>query len=440
MFYLTHWDVSCLGALDTFFQDVTIENDECLPLRHAILALSACNMSRRCPEQSSYLQSVESHTPNRNHQITSQFYYTSAVGQVAKVIRTLTPQSSIQTLAVLVIFCYIESTMGTFPGFACHADGIATLFHTNQAALTTNTGRHLFAAYILSKQQNWWRRQNFTSLCLQRNQPSLSLQADTLEILRSVDAKRTMVTSILCESYRLNTMGLLQLWDDLRQGIDPSVENFVLLLDLESKKLDEWESNLSPRELPRESSRSFDIRGKGRHRALLFESHSAAMNYAYYIAARIMHGLEPHPGTECITLHWMTTLVQIVDGLDEKSCAQKNVYSIGISSLLMACVLRSRDIHIGQWVEDWLRNLSRYSILEEGSFPVAQALAAVVLINTERSHGNEVYAIGLPEDDGGGSGKYSSYHSQSPDKILMQGIRKETGEPFSEYRYLEANT
>ncbi|KAJ5226426.1 hypothetical protein N7468_007651 [Penicillium chermesinum] len=438
-FYLTHWDSSCSGALDHFFQEMTFINDNCLPLKHAILALSACNMSRLWPENGSSLSAPNSFRPHGHHQTAGQSYYTSAVSQVARIISNLNQQSPIYTLAVLVIFCYIEASMGTFTGFACHADGIETFFQINCVVLSTDIGHRLYGAYLLSKYQNWWRRQNFTSFYLQRNQPSLRLSEDIVDILRSIDAKRALMTSILCELYRLNTIGLLQIWESRHKELDVSIDSLLLSLDIESKRLDDWEAKLSPGDLPSESPTSFEIAGDGHHSVLVFGSHWAAMNYAYYIAARIMHCLEPHPGTEEIIRHWMTILVRLVAGLDTQECISKNVYSIGISSLLMACVLRCQDISIGRWVENWLRALYQRTILEEGSFPVAQALATVTLINKERQLGNEVYAIGLPEDDGGGSGKYSSYNSQLLRGVLIKGKKRETKEFFSVYRDLKLN-
>lgn len=438
LFYMTHWDASCLGALDRFFQEITFINDDYLPFKHAILALSASNMSRLRPEKGSSPATTSSHRPHPHHQITGQLYYTSAVSQVARMIKKTTPQSTSHTLAVLVIFCYIESTMGTFPGFACHSEGIETFFRTNWGALSTDTGHRLLSAYILAKLQNWWRRQNFTSFDLQLNQPPVNLSQNTIDILHSVGAQRTLITSTLCESYRLSTMALLQLWDDLRQGLNPSIAELIYSLRGESKRLDDWESMLLSAELPFESSMDFEIPGRGHHKGLAFATHYDAMNYAYYIAARIMHCLEPGSG-KALILHWMTILIRVIFCLGLKDCAQRNVYSIGVSSLLMACILRCNDIYIGQWVETWLRELSRLSVLEEGSFPIAQALAVVSLLNKERSVGTEIYGVGLAEDDGGGSGKYSSYNSQILRGIMIKGSEKSTGEFFCRYRCLEAS-
>jgi hypothetical protein len=223
----------------------------------------------------------------------------------------------------------------------------------------------------------------------------------------------------------LNIIASLRRWED--QG--SAVSEYIALLKNESRKLDDWESRLLPSELPSEPldyTGDFSLTVK----PLLFTSHDNAMNYAYYVVARIMqctenfhHAHRPVQNKQKTTTYWMTILTRIITGLHKPSCAKLNVYSIGISSLLIACLPRCPTLDIGSWIETWLFDLLSSSVLEEGSFPVAQALAVAGLVNQGIDAGNEVCAIGLVEDDGGGGGKYNSYSSQYIDRVVLKGWR-----------------
>jgi len=442
-FYLTHWDKSCLGALDGYFEKFTTLAIDSTPLKHALLALSACNLSRFWPESDGISSAMTAYRPHRNHQAASQHYYSSAVGQVARVINQVSLPSPTHTLAALVLFCYMESTMGNFTAFQFHTDGIAKFIQLKSAEIPPEIGNQLLAAWTLSRYQNWWRRMNFSSFSFQLDQPSIRLNEEVTNTLISVDAKRAIVISILCESYRINTVGGLQLWADQTQILDPTIEECIALLDSESQKLDGWHSTLADSELPIECSSHVELTVNNEFRPLVFESHYYAMNYAYYVVSRIMQCtniLHEHlprseynqeKNEETIS-HWTRLLLRITAGFDVMDCAKKNVYSIGISSLLMACLLRCHDQEIDQWIENWLQGWKALNIPEEGSFPIAQVLQVATLVNKERSIGNHIYHIGLPEDDGGGSGKYKSYNSQHVDTLVVKGIRSGLGTLYSE--------
>jgi hypothetical protein len=449
-FYLTHWDNSCLGALDYFFQNITLLSNHYQPLKHSILALSACNFSRICPEKDvSSTTRISQYRPHRHHQTASQYYYTSALGQVANILSKASSPCPSDTLAILVVFCYIESTMGTFLGFGCHADGIMTFIRAQSNVISTNIGHPLISSYVLARHQSWWRRMNFSSFNFQRQQPSLSLSGDVAAIVHSIDAKRTMVTAIMCESSRISTVALLQLWEDqdrLHNTRHNTADKYIAMLECESRKLDDWELMLSPSDFPNASLSFIDTAINDNVQPLFFKSHYDAMNYAYYIVARIMQCTWHFTRLQHTTMNqaclntdeeritsWMNLLIRVVAGLDKKQCAKRNVYSIGVSSLLMACITRCYDPRIGQWIEKWLRELLGLSVLEEGSFPVTQALALAILVNKERSIGNEIYAIGLPQDDGGGCGKYSSYFSQNIDRIVIKWRERGSNRHYSRH-------
>lgn len=431
----------------------------------ALLALSACNLSRSSPESEFEISSSQiKYRPQRESLLSSQYYYGSAIKRIAKSISKNDPRSPSHTLAVLVLFCYLESAMGNFAGFGCHAQGINTFIRVNFEALSSDSlSRGLTAAWILAERHTWWLRMHFSPFKFQISQQSLCLSVELSDILYSIKARRPIVTSILCESYRINTIGFLQMVPRLeihgKENDQPSVDECITSLRTESSKLDEWHSSLPQSELPVESYHSFEIPGQGTIHPLFFQSHEFAMNYAYYVSSRIMqcttflysitsphyhmsevnekgaHGEEEEEEEEVI--HWMKLLLRIAAGLDKQSSDRENVYSIGISSLLVACLLRCHNQDFGEWVEGWLHEWKSSSILEEGSFPISQSLEITRLINEQRESGKDVYGIGLPDDDGGGMGKYASYVSQHIDKVVLVGRERDSGGLYSEISTLK---
>ncbi|KAE8380482.1 hypothetical protein BDV26DRAFT_257403 [Aspergillus bertholletiae] len=444
LFYLTYWENSCARSLPIFFRQIASMANRHATLMQALLALSACNMSRSSPEGGGEVSSTQvTYRPRREYLLSSQHYYGSAVEQIARSIRRNSLGSPLHTLAVLVLFCYFESSMGNFAGFSCHADGIDTLIQTHFTTIASDhLGPELIAAWIVAKNHNWWLRMNFSSFSLQLSQGCLSLSSDISKILHSINAQRAEITSILCESYRINNLTLLQLGPCGIQQSNLTVDECITSLQIESRKLDEWHATLPHSELPIESFSSFEALDQRSIRPLLFTSHAVAMNYAYYACSRIMqctalfHDLQrpydPSNDAETEATHWMGILLRVVAGLNRQDCFRENVYSIGIASLFPVCLLRCHNVAFGRWVENWLSEWSKVCTLEEGSFPITQALEITRIINQENVAGNDIYAVALPEDDGGGRGKYTSYASQRFDKIILIGRRGSSGQMYSE--------
>ncbi|KAE8142369.1 hypothetical protein BDV38DRAFT_278534 [Aspergillus pseudotamarii] len=226
-----------------------------------------------------------------------------------------------------------------------------------------------------------------------------------------------------------------------------SMDGCIALLRAEEKKLCEWHSQLTPFELPTESFPGLDEAqpSNGHIRPLRFRRHPFAMNYAYYVVARIMqsacflNGLQQYasddqtvPINDETIRFWMRILLRIVAGLSKAECATRNVYTIGMSNLLVACILRSSDLDVGLWIQNWLQDFLSIPILEEGSFPISQALEIVRLVNKERRSGKDIYAIGVTKEDGGGTGKYFSYQSQTIYELVLLGRIRETNYLYSE--------
>ncbi|PYI24351.1 hypothetical protein BO99DRAFT_349886, partial [Aspergillus violaceofuscus CBS 115571] len=447
-FYLTYWESSCIDALGCLFHGINSILDEDNTLKQSLLALAACNISRRSPEGHTN-QGRLIVLPNRTHLLSSQRYYSSAVGETARTLQAKASSSPLTTLAILVLFCLMETAMGNFRGFGWHCQGIAKIIdlqlpHLSQDAL----GKELIAAWLASRLHMWWRRMYFTTFALQLSQRSLSVSPQLTQVLRTIDAQKTLLVSILCESHRVSAIATLQVLSGTHAAslATCTVDECVSLLEAEGRKLDEWHSRLDRSQLPLDvlpqppQGRFSEIA-----HPLLFHSYEAAINYAYYSAARIMQcteilhsradsdeDQEVRPGNDhAVSTSWMIVLLRTVAGLDILECASRNTYSIGIASLLLASVLRCDDLRCGLQVQNWLQKCVDLAILEEGSFPIAQTLDAVRIVNSERAAGRDVYAIGLSEDDGGGSGKYSSYNSQRFRDFVILGRMRRGGSSYS---------
>lgn len=134
------------------------------------------------------------------------------------------------------------------------------------------------------------------------------------------------------------------------------------------------------------------------------------MNYIYYCAARVMncsgvpgspHGVHHHRNNHDADAGYLAIiLLQIAAGLDWPNCLRFNVHTIGIVSLLFACVLRTTNPVVGTWVEDWMIQQGVSDDAEEGSFPNLRVLQALRLVNAGRCAGRNVLAVYQPTDDG----------------------------------------
>jgi hypothetical protein len=180
---------------------------------------------------------------------------------------------------------------------------------------------------------------------------------------------------------------------------------------------------------------------------LHFKSHASAMNFAYYITARVLQCLEPleslHKG--CLinndegcqeTERWIQVLLRIAAGIDWEQCVRLNTYKVGFASLLLACALRTRRLETGLWMQNWLDGHLKGFHFEEGNFPVFQILGTLRLINHERMSGRDVLALFQTMDDQGGSGKLGSYHSQRLSSLWIYGRCRRTGVKCSYRRSL----
>ncbi|CAI7645811.1 unnamed protein product [Penicillium bialowiezense] len=450
VFYSTYWEDHCLPALPPMFRSMT-ELLNFAPLRGAILALSACNISRIQAERksSASLMSTGTYRPNLQHQTRSQLYYSSAI----KKFTALTPDDYSNNLplilAILVTFGYIESSMGNFDGFNCHVQGLSAFLLELREGTKDPLIRDLLAAWFQSQFLVWWARLYFSSFDVQRHLPSIQMPSVLSESPGSLHERRAVVLGILCESHQLNTKETLGYWDEsemLSMAPFPvsQVESrplWVVQLEEASNKLDAWIMHLPQSEQPIEDAVSLIS-------PILFQSHGAALNFAYYVTARIMQctsflyslqAYDPqslHNG--CFeTENWVRLLLQITQGVDMHTSITMNTYTIGFSGLLLAASLRCQDLSLGLEIEQWLQNLKSMQPTEEGAFPIYQTLAVAKAINRQRMLGRDVFCVSQPVDDGGGSPKFHGYNSQLISSLLMHGRWRDSGDFFTEKMELD---
>ncbi|KAK5053684.1 hypothetical protein LTR84_001645 [Exophiala bonariae] len=350
-------------------------------------------------------------------------------------------------LLVILIFAYIEYSSGNFEAFDHHIRGLTTFLDTLQQESGDPSIKSLLAAWMQARLVVWWSRAYYRSVEAQINLPSVPLPAILYSNFGQFEERRVLVLSIMCESHRLNTQavlkycssGLMRTDADARQ-LDHEFEEIQTMLRTEAGKLDEWLLGLPPTEKPRmrditEHSASMDT-------SIYFQSHDAALNYAYYLVARITQS------TECLSLlptrtphllghefsetkPWILLLLRIAQGIDIKTAVTRNTYTIGFSGLLLAAFLRCQDLALSRLIENWLQALENLTPTEEGSFPVFQILSVIKAINSYRFMGRDVFAVSQPIDDLGGP-KLGCYCSQKIDSLFVHGKLRSTGDFFTE--------
>lgn len=459
IFYMNLWDTQCLATLHPAFRRYSILDKLPSVVFEATMALSACYLSRSQPQRKPFgVSDIPglSYRPEISHQTTSQTYYKSAMRKVASWVENVEKPDINSTLAVIILFCNLESSMGNFPAFDLHSGGVSSIIKAQQDTGEVNDSIRveLLAAWLQARLLNWWRRFHFSTLEFQKRRLPVSIQSELKIRLSNEENRRVLVMLILCESLNLTTMALIKSWeasqdttvrrnepvdDQLGHGAaatqPPSKDESQHsesknMLEIQAKRLSEWHLQLPTTELPIESfhdARPEMLRDNSllSTRPLLFSSHNAAMNYAYYVSARAIQSSADFTSPTTPGKHndetefWISILIRIAAGIGWGKCVRYNVHTIGISGLLLACSLRSRSLRFGLWIEDWLEERQRVAGLEEGSFPVLQILRILRIINQERGQGQDALTLFQTADDGGGLGKFDSYNSQAISSIMV---------------------
>ncbi|OTB02569.1 hypothetical protein M426DRAFT_193768 [Hypoxylon sp. CI-4A] len=465
-FYMCIWENQCTPALHPIFRRCACLLNTSPVITDAMMALSARQLSRMLPRERGFGSLGilgSSFGPDPEQRNNSEEFSSSAMRNVARWTRADLEGNSTTTLAVLVLFCHLESLMSNFQGFYLHSAAIETFMESQHSHATQrdSNGASLSAAWTQTKLHNWWRRFHFSTPYFQRNHPSLMILPTMLNQLAIASNSRVSVLTILCESYRLTAASFMRHYDaaDIKLSALPSTLPHPSSksssppeeqLDSYRAALNSWFTQLAPSEFPIDpfcTSRSGtnwdspDLQILPLH----FHSHDAAMNFAYYVVTQVVQ-CSKHPGVfqpyneqmetgdaSSPLESWITILLRIAVGINWENCVKLNMYTIGLSSMLLACVLRSSSLGIGLWMEDWLNQRYQEGCLEEGSFPIYQILQVLGIINQERRQGRHVYAICQPIDDGGGVGKFDSYNSQRLESVLVYGWYVNSSTLYSRY-------
>lgn len=449
--YKGYWGNNCLSALHPVFHKITDLISQVPVLEDAIVALAACNLSRSSPKlKSPGVAGNVSYQPHPEHWASSQQHYRSALTATQHMTEAVTQNMDPQvTMTILVLFSCLESSIGNFLRFHNHSRGIANLIRRLSTGLDpTSSMTDLLAAWMQTRYHSWWIRLYFSTFTFQLEQSSLSAPAFLEDNIETNSVRRAMILSILCESHRLHQKMLLGTFllasDQTTINLNSTDQWYKAgmyreLLTLQAEKLIIWEQNLPLADLPA------SLEGEVQYlfpegllvTPLQFSSHNAAMNYAYFISARLMQDAPIDLSGEHITDsdHWVFLLLRITAGIDRQTCLRDNTYTIGLSSLLLAALLHTCSLDIGIWIGDWLQGFQKNAqspALEEGSFPLAQITTVVSVINQQRRLGRNVFAVSQAEDDGGGNGKVDSYDSQDIKVVWLHGRERATGARFQE--------
>ncbi|KAM6524344.1 hypothetical protein FSOLCH5_004945 [Fusarium solani] len=360
-----------------------------------MMALSAGRLSRMLPQRSSSaLPSILglSFKPDSSHKTRSQKYYYSAIKGISDWVKDSNASQATTTLATLILFCYWESSMGNFRDFSVHSGGATKLIEAQESTLVQQgfVGYGLMAAWVRAQMNNWWRRMHFSTVEFQRKQDPVSISPNVELILDLVGDTKASVLVMLCESLRIYSSAVVGYWDLFR---DPSPTN---------------EDSQPGSQMPTASSASRE--GD---------------------ASRIIQSADLLKDQKSTTSaqeadRWAIILLQIAAGIDWEECIRLNTFAIGFSGLLLVCAIHTSNPAIGLWIQNWLEERQRTSHLEEGSFPVLQILQVLRAVNHERVRGRDVFAVFQTVDDGGGEGKFHSYHSQTLTSVMVYGKEKDT--------------
>ncbi|KAL4935276.1 hypothetical protein BDV06DRAFT_207346 [Aspergillus oleicola] len=465
VFYSAYWEDVCLPAVHPMFRPITASAWQHPMLRDAILALSSCNLSRISSENRgpSRLDRA-TFSPNLVHQTRSQLYYSSAIRQFASLNQFDLRFRSKVVFTVLVLFAYIESSMGNFQGFQCHVQGLENVLMELHGAMEDVALKALLSAWMQVRFVVWWARAYFSALEVHRNLPPVSLPRLCTEHPESLQERRILILNIMCESHRLNSEEVLRHWSPVNRQENllshdhqtytrtGSGTSFLQLAE-QARKLDEWLLHLPPPEQPifMDSDQSYPSRASTLSNQcsapLRFQSHDAALNFAYYVLARVMQctGIlrqlqTPHldrVGGLRVEEDWVRLLVRIARGTRMAESISKNSYTIGFSGLMLAAVLRCQDASLGIEIQTWLEELKSLQPTEEGAFPVYQTLAVVKAVNRRRVIGREVFGVTLPTDDAGGTPKFTAYNSQTISTLLFHERCLASGELFTHWVKIE---
>ncbi|KAJ5287734.1 hypothetical protein N7478_003420 [Penicillium angulare] len=331
--------------------------------------------------------------------------------------------------------------MGNFQGFNCHVQGLLKFLSEVQDSPEDPELHATLTAWMQIRFVVWWARVYFSPLEIHCNMPPVLLPGSIDGSFETTEERRVNVLNIMCESHRLNCNHILKYWVCSPNTDDD--EATLYKLNEQSEKLDLWLLYLPINEQPsglQVQTQAFH--GNEWNNTISFQSHDAALNFAYYVLARTMQCTGAISRLRNRSFHrdhnlseeqsWTRLLLQIAKGTNMQTSVSKNSYTIGFSGLLLAALLRCQDLSLGLEIQKWLEALHNLQPTEEGAFPIYQTLGVANMVNHQRNMGREIYGVSQLEDDGGGFPKFTAYNSQSISSLLLHGVCKISGEIFTE--------
>ncbi|KAH8179248.1 endoribonuclease l-PSP domain-containing protein [Sarocladium implicatum] len=463
--YEKAWRDLCVRALPPILKyvvDITL-----LPpvISWSALALSASRLSRVQPQREvDPSNNKVQFRPSRVHWIASQQFYCSAIREVASWRPADKRQDVGTMIQAMLLLCCLESTTGNFDVFQLHSEGIQSLIMSGiEAILAVDRagGIRLLQAWAQTKMHSWWRRSHFSTVRFALRDVSFRIEPRLHAYLTVENTRRTSVLASLCESYRLSVASYVYqlekadlsdsgiVPEDLGASSDPFLsEALTQTFDELSKQswvLDAWVSHRAKSDLPIDISSAtaepvHPLPAGIKVEPLLFNSHAASMNYAYYITARIIQaasGVKSMPFSKLPTdnkshdetEYWSRQLLRVAAGIRWTDCLAQNPFSIGLSGLMLACSLRCSNPDICSWIQSWIELHCKDETAEEGCFPVWQVWQCVCLVNEERAKGYEVVAVFQPSENEVRQGKHDSYQNQSLASVRLV-VRNRTDDKY----------
>lgn len=474
MYYLHHWRTHLLETLPAPFKQVESLVDRCPALRSAIIALSACDLAQSRTDVRSWTIKGGKRwlfSPNREHQEYGEIYYNISMHKLAKTDPAKQEPTSV--LATLMLFIYIESHIGSFRGAAFHHHAIEHLLPSQHHFCEQSVlARDLVRTWTCLRAQNWRHRIPFTVLDFQKSLIDLGLSVE--QLLDPSEARDEAIIINMLQSWRLSLMILFERYTgrgdmesissrccrDYYERVQPPAmtqpwrpkvpildEDYELLLSEQRAKLDQWHAAVPPSHTPHFGN--LGLKNGARHHLqvnqppLKFHSHQAAMNYVYYIAARIFQSREGideflcgpsvppyHTGqlNPAGVDHWIDLLLRIVADLDVMACARHSSYSVGILEILHMCHLRLPRYSqvIGSCIDYLTESYANNCITHEGSTLILGFQHEFEEIEEQRNQGNDVFYV-MPRSSPDAQ-RELAYDDTTP--LVVYGRDRATGKFF----------
>ncbi|KAM3548182.1 hypothetical protein MY1884_009291 [Beauveria asiatica] len=369
MFYSTEWDWRCLASLASVVRKGDLVSVRSSPLFVDMMAaVSASHLSRTLPQRRLLMgpgMREQNFRPNPGHESASQEIYGSVMKKIARWSVQDFSAQPLLGLAVITFFCLIESSMGSFQAFGLHYDGAIRLMEDLVARGTAQGSQActLLATLVEIRMQMWWRRVYFGTPDFHRNRPKVSLDP-VFSHISGFESRRASILSILCESHRINNAAIIAHWDlychadsgsllrdETTGNLQQMIESFAQKIRYEKDQLDAWDELFSLSGQVEDADTLYATAATLKVRPLHMISHIEAMDYAYFIASRVLqcpgplYSLYTQRSEEMRKRYteaesWIHLLLRVVAGMDWQDCVQYNMYTIGITSLLLAWLSR----------------------------------------------------------------------------------------------------